>query len=384
MVEKCFKYHFKNTSFVSRHVMTFWTLPRKNKKMLRVAYLFTSSRSQALECVRSGENHGAGFWGLSHLASFGVQAELLELEQTYPLWFCKIIRQCVSVYWLHLFIFWRFFSYDIVFTSTGFGTQLIFTLLRIRHPRWVMHDFNITGFLGDESTFKQKLFAFLVSRAAGIVTLSEKEAQMLKLRFPHLANYIAFVPFGADTSFFISTPVPEGRQILAVGTDPDRDYKTLFSACKGLDIPVIVTTYSSRLTSFDPLPPFVTVKKYSPHELVEAYNRATLVVIPLNTSLHVNDAMGCSAVHEALVMGKAIIATRTFTLESYIKSGENGLLIEEGNVSEMRQAIQVVMSDGALRTRLAKNARVYALEHLEINACTKKLADFFETLPKCV
>lgn len=349
-------------------------------KPLRVAYLFAGSRSQALERVRSGENHGAGFWGLCHLAPFGVRADLLELEQTYPLRICKIIRQYVPAYWSHLFIFWRFFSYDIVFASTGFGTQLIFTFLGIRHPKWVMYDFNITGFLGEGRTFKQKLFAYLVSRTAGIVTLSEKEAQMLKTRFPHLANQIAFIPFGADTSFFIPTPVPEERQILAVGTDPDRDYKTLFAACEGLNIPVTVTTYSSRLTAFDPLPSFVTVKKYSPRELVEAYSRAALVVIPLNTSRRLNDAMGCSTVHEALIMGKATIATRTFTLESYINSGENGLLVTEGNVSEMRQAIRTVMNDDVLRGRLAKNARAYALEHLEINACTKRLAVFFEGL----
>lgn len=354
------------------------TVPASRR--LRVAYLFAGSRLQALERVRRGENHGAGFWGMCHLDEAGIEAELVELEQVYPVWFCRFIRRHVSAYWSHLFLFWQLLSYDIIFTSTGFGTQLVFTLLPFRRPKWVMYDFNITGFLGEEKTWWQKIFAFLVSRATGIVTLSEKEAEMLKRRFPQLASRIAFIPFGADAQFFAPTALAEKRQILAVGTDPDRDYRTLFAACEGLGIPVIVTTRPDRLTPFNPLPPFVTVKSYSPRELVEAYNQSALVVIPLNTSRRLNDAMGCSTVHEALMMGKATIATRTFTLESYIEPEKTGLLVHEGDVEEMRTAVQRVMGDEAFRAQLGKNARAYALERLEIHDCTKRLAAFFRAL----
>lgn len=349
-------------------------------RRLRVGYLFVGPRKPALERVHRGENHGAGFWGMCHLGQFDIDADFIELEDTYPHWLCQLIRRYVSAYWLHLFVFWKFFAYDFIFASTGFGTQLIFTLLPIKRPRWVMYDFNITGFLRNGTTFRQKLFAFLVKRSAGIVTLSQKEADMLSVRFPHLADKIAFIPFGADMSFFVPTDAPKERSILAVGTDPDRDYKTLFAACEGLNIPLVVTTRPNRLTPFNPLPSFVTVKSYSPKELVEAYDRAGIVVIPLNTSRRLNDAMGCSTVHEALTMGKATIATRTFTLESYITPGENGLFVEEGNVNELREAIMRVMGDDVLRDRLAKNARAYALANLEITACTKKLATFFERL----
>jgi glycosyltransferase involved in cell wall biosynthesis len=351
-----------------------------SSKRLRVGYLFVGPRKPALERVLRGENHGAGFWGMCHLDQFDIDASFIELEDTYPAWVCRFIRRHVSAYWLHLFVFWRFFAYDLIFASTGFGTQLVFTLLRIKRIRWVMYDFNITGFLGNGMTLRQKLFAFLVKRSDGIVTLSQKEADMLRARFPHLAEKIAFIPFGADMYFFVPTDAPKERSILAVGTDPDRDYKTLFAACEGLNIPLIVTTRPNRLTPFTPLPSFVTVKSYSPKELVEAYDRAGVVVIPLNTSRRLNDAMGCSTVHEALAMGKPTIATRTFTLESYITSGENGLLVEEGSVNELREAIVRVMSDDLLRDQLAKNARTYALTHLEITSCTKKLASFFEGL----
>lgn len=351
----------------------------KDSKPLRVAYLFAGSRAPALAVVQRGENHAGGFWGMYHLGESGVQGELLELEQTYPLWICKLIRRFVPAYWSHLFIFWRFFSYDLVFTSTAFGTQLFFALLPVG-PKWVMHDFSITGLLGEEKTFQQKLFRFLVSRAAGIVTLSEKEAEKLQKRFPKLAEKITFIPFGVDLDFFKPSEVTEELRLIAIGTDPDRDYKTLFAACEGLNIPLTVTTRPNRLTAFNPLPAFVTVKSFSPRELVDAYNRSAIAIIPLDTSSRLNDAMGGSTVQESLAMGKAIIASHTFTMESYIFPEKNGLLVKERDVSQLRAAIQRLIADPVLRAHFGKNARTFAEDHLEIHACTKRLADFFKSL----
>jgi len=347
---------------------------------LKVSYLFAGPRGGPLEAVRRGENHGAGFWGLCHLNAFGIEANFLDPEQVYPQALSRFLRKILSTYWIHLSVFWKLFSSDIIFTSTAFGTQLIYTLLRTSHPRWIMHDFNITGFLGKRKTRKQKIFAFMVSRCAGIVTLSKKEEDMLKEDFPHLSKKIAWIPFGADLKFFSPTPVEEKRQILVVGTDPDRDYRTLFAACEDLDIPVVVTTISSRLTPLGPLPRFVSVRRFSPQELVQEYNCSAIIVIPLDTTRRLNDAMGCSGLFEAMAMGKAIIATRTFTMESYITDGENGLLVRERDADDLRTAIKKLLADDALRRRLAANARAYAEKNLDINVCTKRLAEFFRMI----
>ncbi len=357
---------------------------------LKITYLFAGDRAWLLEAVRKGEMHGAGFWGMCHLAPYGITAESLDPEKVYPAWLAKKLRKIFSSYSIHLTVFWKFFSYDIVFTSTGFGTQLFFTLLKqigIPTPKWVMHDFNITGFLGDEKTLKQKIFAYLVAHADGIVTLSEREKEILEERFPHLASNgkIVFIPFGTDPKFFVphDNEAGEKLQILAVGTDPDRDYKTLFRACEGLNIPVTVTTLSSRIDILKPLPEFVTLKRFSARELVEEYNRSAMVVIPLDTSRGLNDAMGSSTVSEALMMGKAIIATRTFTMESYIIHGETGLLADEGSAEDLREKILMLWNDAPLRKRLGENAREFAVKNSDIHIFSKRLAEFFkETILK--
>ena len=79
-------------------------------------------------------------------------------------------------------------------------------------------------------------------------------------------------------------------------------------------------------------------------------------------------------------MGKAIVATDTPAMRSYITHGVNGLLVKEGDADEMHDALARVLGDRELRNRLGSAARAYAEVHLDADACTKVLADYFTTL----
>lgn len=345
---------------------------------MKVLYLFTSYRGEALEKAKRGEDHGNGFWGMLRLPHFGIEAEYLEPEQFYSKGVSEFIRKQLGVYWQHLSVFLKFFSYDFVYTSTAFGTQLVHTLLHIKKPRWVMHDFSIMGLIGKEQTIRQKVFAYIVSHCAGIVTLGQGEKEELEKRFPHLRGRVECIPYGVDLDFFSPDPaIAQEKFIYSPGRDPDRDYTTLFAATKHLGIPVILTTFLSRLKKFNPLPAFVRREDFSIHEYVNAYRRAAVVVIPLDISSGLNNAMGFSVLQESLAMGKAIIATRTGTTETYITHGENGLLVPGKDPEALKEAIGRLLADTALREQLGRNARIYAETHLGAEQLTEKLAHFF-------
>ncbi len=344
---------------------------------MKVLYLFSGSRDGLLEKIKKGEAHGNGFWGMLELPRFGIEADYIEIEQTYPKSAAKFIRKHLNNYAIHLPLLWKFFSYDVVFTSSAFASQLFFAMFSPKKPLWIMHDFSIKGLLGEERTLRQKIFRFMVMRAAGVVTLSLDEKEFLEKRFPHLRGKVEFIPFGIDLGFFKPQGEREERQVLAVGFDPDRDWKTLVEAVKGLDIPVVLATRESRIAKLRPLPENVSVRQFSPRDLVREYDRSALVVVPLDTSHGVNDAMGCSTLFEAMVMGKAILATRTKAMESYVTHGENAYLVEEGDAYQMRSAIGSLLGDPALRKRMGENARRYALANLDIHSCTERLAAFF-------
>lgn len=347
---------------------------------MKVLYLFTSYRGAMLEKARHGEDHGNGFWGMLRLPHFGIKAEHLEPEQFYPKSVSEFIRKHFGVYWQHLSVYLKFFSYDFVFTSTAFGTQLVHTLLHVSKPKWVMHDFSIMGLIGDGKTFKQKIFAYMVERCAGVVTLSDEEKEALEARFPNLRGRVERIAYGIDLNFFAPSEVPQERLIFSPGRDSDRDYKTLFEAAAPLDTPVVVTTLPSRLKKFNPLPAFVSIRDFSLSEYVDAYRRAQIVVLPLDTSSGLNNAMGYSVLQESLAMGKAIVATSTGTTRTFIADKENGLLVPEGDVEAMRAAIQTLLDDTRLRERLGQAARAYAEKNLGAEMLTGKLADFLKRL----
>lgn len=348
---------------------------------MKVLYLFTGYRGELLERARAGEDTGNGFWGMLKLSDFGIEAEHIELEQYFPKSVSKFLRSHIlSVYWVHLPLYWKFFFYDIVFTSTGFGTQLVHTLLHVKRPKWVMYDFSITGLIGKQKTLSQKLFAWMTARSAGIVTISQKEADKLREKFPHLRDRIAYIPYGLDLNFFKPHNTPEEQIIFAPGRDPDRDYATLFKASRGLGASVVVTTHADRLEKFQPLPDYIQLQSIPNEEMPKEYARAAVVVIPLDISKGNNDAMGVSVLQEALAMGKAIVATRTPTTESYVTDGVNGLLVEQGNPIEMRSAIDRLLGDESLRKQFGAAARAFAEHNLDAGECTKNLAAYFKKL----
>lgn len=352
---------------------------------MRVLYLFSGIRGGLVEKVKRGEDPGDGTWGMVRLPHFGVEAEHLELEQVLPDGLAKWLRRRVfGNYGAHVPFFFNFFRYDIIFTAGAFYSQLLFTVakmvFRFRRPMWVMHDFSITGFLGSEMTIRQKVFRFITARADGIVTVGKEEAERLKKRFPHLAERITYIPFGVDIEFFKPQTVTETeRLVLSAGVDPDRDWETLFKACEGLDVQVIAAT-RPRGRKDVALPVFVKRQLFPLKELPHEYARASMIVIPLNTATGINDAMGCTALFEAMAMGKAVIATSTHTMRSYVTHGENGLLVPEGNIEALRSAIRELLEDVDKRTRLGRSARAYAVEHLDAEKLAGRLAEYFKGL----
>lgn len=351
---------------------------------MKVTYLFTGYRGEQLGRVMRGEDHGAGFWGMPHLSHHGVTADIVEMEQMFSISFSRFLRKHIlSMHTVHLPVFWKLFRYDIVFSSTGFASQFLMTVLRtlrIPCPLWVMHDFSITGLIGSRRTLRQRVFAWMVSRASGIVTISQKEADILKEMFPHLKGKIAYIPFGTDLNFFRPPNVPRENLVIVAGTDPDRDYETLFAACKDIDAEVLITTLPDRLKRFAYVPKNVHTERFPLEKLPEAYARALASVIPLDIGSGRNDAMGCSVTYESLAMGKAIVATRTPTTESYITDGENGLLIPQKDAPALKEAIEKILRDEPFRLKLEKNARAYAEAHLDARKCAGDLADYFSTL----
>ena len=343
---------------------------------MRILYLFNGKKGAHLDSILKGEMPDDHLYGMMRLRRLGIETDYIEPEQIYSATASRLIRKMCTVYFQHLALFWKFFSYDVVFAPNAYGSELFFSLFG--RPKWVVYDFSISGLIGNRRMFRQKVFYWMIGRSSGIITLSLYEELLLKKMFPELSSKIFFIPFGTDTSFFKpDSTVPEERQIFVPGFDPCRDYKTLVSAIG--DNPVkIVMTKSTTSLNFETASPNIELKTMNWKELAHEYLKSQIVVITLDIKNGINEASGCSTLVQAMAMGKAIIVTSTPTTESYIEDGRNGILVPMHDIVALRSAIEKLLADKELRNSLGRQARIFAQRHCSSDQTSKKLALFFK------
>lgn len=354
---------------------------------MKTAFLLNRVRTGANdeENIRAGIQHDSHLFGLLRLRKLGVETEYLEPEQFYSARFMKRVRNRVlNIFWVHILIFPKLFRYDVIFSSTAYGSLLLWALCPFRKPKWVILDFNLLGTIGGGKTLRQNVFAFAISRASGIVTISEQEKIDLEQRFPHLKGRIEFIHEATDTAFFTpQSAEPEEKFILSVGKDPARDFKTLIDATAGLGLKVKLATKPERAKELEPLPAHVSICHFTHEEMKKQFARSLLVVVPLKVkSGQLNDSMGTFSVIEGMAMGKVVIATRTKSMESYITHGENGWLVEAHNPEELRKQIQYVLDNPAHKKEMEENAREFVVKHCNPDIFAERLHLFFMRLLK--
>ncbi|MEO8613017.1 MAG: glycosyltransferase family 4 protein [Chloroflexota bacterium] len=168
---------------------------------------------------------------------------------------------------------------------------------------------------------------------------------------------------GVDNQFF--APLPHVKQdanlVLKLGEIRTRDYDILFRAVDGLPIKLLAAAsgywYARETNTSLPfkIPDNVEIAGYfSQFELRELYARCQFVVLPL---FNVNYAAGVTATLEAMAMGRAVIVTRSEGILDYIIDGQTGVVVDNGDVGALHNAICHLISHPEEAHRLGQNAR---------------------------
>ncbi|MBI4049961.1 MAG: glycosyltransferase [Candidatus Doudnabacteria bacterium] len=115
--------------------------------------------------------------------------------------------------------------------------------------------------------------------------------------------------------------------------------------------------------------------RQSMKQLPEIYRRADIFVLPSNT-----ESFG-QVLLQAAAAGCAIIATRTAGARSIIQDGLAGILIAVGDREELKSAIERLITDRELRSRLSTAARKMAEDYNQDEA-VGKLIDFWKEIAR--
>lgn len=137
-----------------------------------------------------------------------------------------------------------------------------------------------------------------------------------------------------------------------------------------------------RMVAYGPEPELarldekITYKSRPSNEGVnELFNKATVLV---QTSRHEGF---CLPLLEAMATGAPVVCTDAHGNRDFCFDGKNCLIVEHDNIEQLRDALQKLFDDPALRKRLSKEALKTAQDY-EWNKVIKRVARFYEGVAK--
>lgn len=165
--------------------------------------------------------------------------------------------------------------------------------------------------------------------------------------------------------------LPPGAFIHASGRSA-RDYDTLVKAVADLDIKVLIHGRGYNFAGIQPSSN-VEIGEMVPRNLYDQLVlNALFEVVPLQD---LPMPIGGSQILFAMMMGKAIIATRTPSTIDYIEDGVTGLLTPPGDVAAMRTAIRWLLEHPAEAQRMGATARQRYEERHTFDAFAQRAHD---------
>ncbi len=222
---------------------------------------------------------------------------------------------------------------------------------------------------------KTALFRWTARRSLGILTNSIPEVNLIARRFAVQESRLRFVPMYTT----IARPGPSPRRdggVVSIGRTL-RDLDTLFQAAPAIQAAVnVVVGQDDRLPS--PVPANMRVFREIPlAECQELLGRAAVVAIPLLPS---ERSTGQVVLFEAMALGKPVVATRTHGTVDYVRDGENGLLVAPGDAAGLAAAVNRVLADADLATRLGTAAVADARTELDMELHAQRKLDAIRAL----
>lgn len=197
------------------------------------------------------------------------------------------------------------------------------------------------------------------------------------------AEKVNLIHYSIDQDFY--APLYDVEQtpnmIMSIGEPRSRHYPSLFQAVDGLPVTLKVAGFGhwyarEKKESPSPMgtiPKNVSMTRHlSQQDLRHLYASSQFVVLPVRNLVY---SAGATASLEAGSMARAVIAYRSRGIMDYIIDGETGILVEPGNASAMRDAIQFLLANPHEAKRLGENARQRIFEELNLETYVGKIAD---------
>ena len=352
----------------------------------KIFFLYLTARTKMLEDYKVGKEPTTFLYGLAELRKMGFVADFSDLAFSHfnilrlilqPLeklhsWF---LRYSLGFRFHQALLLWPLYrNYDVLIcTQDSIGLPIAF-LKRIGliKSKVIYVSSNLTNVLVNPR-FPQflKFIKKNLQATEAIVCSSKKEKELLE---KFLKRKVHFLADGIDTDFFVPKKTKSTIDILSVGKDPFRDYKTFFRAIKDLHLKISVVCNPENVKGFKIPNNTMLYSNISFRELRELYWKTKVVVLPMKET---NKPQGHTVLLTAMAMGKKIIASDVpgITTSYDLKKYPGITLVKPENSQELTHEIA---------KKLKENAKNYFSKKfnqtISIKTYSKKIAQLISTL----
>jgi hypothetical protein len=233
---------------------------------------------------------------------------------------------------------------------------------QLRHSE--ERDFSRRGWVARRDAYANRTPSNIHFVADSHWTAAQARKSSLLRNFP-----VSVIHYGVDTEIFRPVErtsarstfgIPEGMPVVAFSaasvSDERKGMRHLVEALRKLpQKPFLLTWGRSYPTPLEEIPHLHLGHIESEHLMAHAYSAADLFVIP-----SLEEAFGQTAL-EALACGLPVVGFAAGGIPDMVRDGVTGLLAPVGNSGELGQAIERLIADPELRSKLGENARAMVL-----------------------
>lgn len=258
-------------------------------------------------------------------------------------------------------------------------------LLPWKRPKLVLLGFIYTARSSRIYSWLRKSYYFLtLSNCTRVICHSRFEIDRYADIFRGLGSRFAFVPFGGHVEGWEEMAIEEleardGRpfRIFSAGRS-GRDYRTLAVALgdEDFDLTIVCDDWEA-VTGIPERENLRILRNCYGKEYLDQLRGCDVVVVPLAVD---NISAGQMVLVQAMAYGKAIVVTRTPTVEDYVTDGQQGLMVRPGDAEEMRRAIRRLRDNNLMSLRLRKAARNAYEQRFSQKAYIRNLVDVIQNV----
>ena len=300
-------------------------------------------------------------------------------------------------------LFFKLPGFDIVHLHYPFfGTAEVVWLAKIIFPKkfkFIIHfHMDVTGLspFAKILSLPTKIIRNSLFKKADAVTCASldyvKNSDIAKIYKKYSAKFKE-IPFGVDTDKFFPAIKKESeiKKILFVGgLDKAHYFKgvdILLKAASKFQLPAssfqiigdgdLKPQYMKQAKELGIADKVNFLGKVSDEKLPEIYRQADLLILP---SINKNEAFGLVLL-EAMACGVPVIASDLPGVRTVFENGRQGLLCNPGDISDLKNKIEEILSDENKRKQMSQEARKLAKEKYNWKKIGKKLNKLSACLP---